>query len=58
VAELPRLDRPGETGALRSFDDGRYQLAGPLVLGFLLIVCALEQIVPAQRRPGCSSPPG
>jgi sterol desaturase/sphingolipid hydroxylase (fatty acid hydroxylase superfamily) len=41
----------GQTGALRSFDDGRYQLAGPVVLGFLLIVCALEQIVPAQRRP-------
>jgi sterol desaturase/sphingolipid hydroxylase (fatty acid hydroxylase superfamily) len=41
----------GQTGVLKSFDDGRYQLAGPVVLGFVLTVCVLEQIVPAQRRP-------
>jgi hypothetical protein len=35
----------------RSFDDGRYQLAGPVVLGFVLTVCVLEQASPAQRRP-------
>ena len=41
----------GQTGVGRSFDDGRYQLAGPVVLGFVLTVCVLEQIFPAQRRP-------
>lgn len=39
------------TGVARSFDAGRYQLAGPVVLGFVLTVCVLEQIFPAQRRP-------
>ena len=41
----------GQTGVGRSFDDGRYQLAGPVVLGFVLTVCVLEQAFPAQRRP-------
>ena len=40
-----------QTGVARSFDDGRFQLAGPVVLGFVAAVCILEQIVPAQRRP-------
>jgi hypothetical protein len=37
----------GRTTALKSFGDGRYQLAGPVVLGFVLTVCVLEQIFPA-----------
>ena len=41
----------GQTGVARSFDDGRFQLAGPVVLGFVLAVCVLEQLRPAQRRP-------
>jgi sterol desaturase/sphingolipid hydroxylase (fatty acid hydroxylase superfamily) len=41
----------GQIGVARSFDDGRFQLAGPVVLGFVLAVCVLEQIRPAQRRP-------
>ncbi len=35
----------------RSFDASRYNLAGPVVLGFVLTVCVLEQVFPAQRRP-------
>ena len=35
----------------RFFDAGRYNLAGPVVLGFVLTVCVLEQVFPAQRRP-------
>jgi hypothetical protein len=30
-----------DTGVARSFDDGRYQLAGPAVLGFVLVVGVL-----------------
>ena len=41
----------GQTGVGRSFNAGRYQLAGPVVLGFVLTVCVLEQVFPAQRRP-------
>ena len=41
----------GQTGVARSFDAGRFQLAGPIVLGFVLAVCVLEQLRPAQRRP-------
>jgi hypothetical protein len=37
-----------ETGVARSFDAGRYNLAGPVVLGFVLTVCVLEQVFPAQ----------
>ena len=40
-----------QIGVVKSFDDGRYQLAGPAVLGFVLVVCVIEQIWPAQRRP-------
>jgi sterol desaturase/sphingolipid hydroxylase (fatty acid hydroxylase superfamily) len=40
----------GQTGFARSVDAGRFQLAGPVVLGFVLAVCVLEQIRPAQRR--------
>ena len=40
-----------QTGVARSFDAGRYQLAGPVVLGFVLTVCVLEQVFPAQRLP-------
>ena len=39
------------TGVARSFDAGRYNLAGLVVLGFVLTVCVLEQVFPAQRRP-------
>ena len=41
----------GPTGVTWSVNAGRYQLAGPVVLGFVLAVCVLEQIFPAQRRP-------
>ena len=51
VAELPRLDPLAATGVARSFDAGRYNLAGPVVFGFVLTVCVLEQVFPAQRRP-------
>ena len=40
-----------QSGVARSFDAGRYNLAGPVVLGFVLTVCVLEQVFPAQRRP-------
>jgi sterol desaturase/sphingolipid hydroxylase (fatty acid hydroxylase superfamily) len=40
----------GQTGFAQSVDAGRFQLAGPVVLGFVLAVCVLEQIRPAQRR--------
>jgi hypothetical protein len=36
-----------QTGVARSFDAGRYNLAGPVVLGFVLTVCVLEQVFPA-----------
>lgn len=39
-----------QTGVASSLDDGRFQLAGPVVLGFVLAVTVLEQIRPAQRR--------
>lgn len=41
----------GRGGLARSVDAGRFELAGPVVLGFVLAVCVLEQIRPAQRRP-------
>jgi sterol desaturase/sphingolipid hydroxylase (fatty acid hydroxylase superfamily) len=40
----------GQTGVARSFDAGRFELAGPAVLGFVLVICVIEQIRPAQRR--------
>ena len=44
-------DALGQSGVARSVNAGRFQLAGPVVLGFVLTVCVLEQIRPAQRRP-------
>jgi sterol desaturase/sphingolipid hydroxylase (fatty acid hydroxylase superfamily) len=41
----------GRSGAVRSIDAGRFELAGPVVLGFVLAVCVVERINPAQRRP-------
>jgi sterol desaturase/sphingolipid hydroxylase (fatty acid hydroxylase superfamily) len=41
----------GHSGLARSVDDSRFELAGPVVLGFVLAVCVIEQIWPAQRRP-------
>jgi sterol desaturase/sphingolipid hydroxylase (fatty acid hydroxylase superfamily) len=38
-------------GPLRSIRAGQFELAGPVVLGFVLVVVGLEQIWPAQRRP-------
>jgi sterol desaturase/sphingolipid hydroxylase (fatty acid hydroxylase superfamily) len=35
----------------RSIAAGRYQLAGPVVLAFVALVFAIEQLRPAQRRP-------
>jgi sterol desaturase/sphingolipid hydroxylase (fatty acid hydroxylase superfamily) len=40
-----------QVGLARSIDAGRFELAGPVVLGFVLVVCVIEQICPAQRRP-------
>jgi sterol desaturase/sphingolipid hydroxylase (fatty acid hydroxylase superfamily) len=41
----------GQDGITHSVNAGRVQLAGPAVLGFVLAVCLLEQLFPAQRRP-------
>jgi sterol desaturase/sphingolipid hydroxylase (fatty acid hydroxylase superfamily) len=41
----------GQSGVARSVNAGRFQLAGPVVLGFVLAVCVIEQFRPAQRRP-------
>jgi sterol desaturase/sphingolipid hydroxylase (fatty acid hydroxylase superfamily) len=38
-------------GVAKSINAGRYELAGPAVLGFVAVVCVIEQIRPAQRRP-------
>ena len=38
-------------GITRAVDAGRFELAGPAVLGFVLAVCITEQIWPAERRP-------
>jgi sterol desaturase/sphingolipid hydroxylase (fatty acid hydroxylase superfamily) len=40
----------GQFGIARSVDAGRFELAGPAVLGFVLVICVIEQIRPAQRR--------
>jgi sterol desaturase/sphingolipid hydroxylase (fatty acid hydroxylase superfamily) len=44
-------DALGQVGLARSVAAGRFELAGPAVLGFVLAVCVTEQICPAQRRP-------
>jgi sterol desaturase/sphingolipid hydroxylase (fatty acid hydroxylase superfamily) len=41
----------GGTGVARSVDAGRYELAGPVVLGFVAIVIVIERLWPAERRP-------
>jgi sterol desaturase/sphingolipid hydroxylase (fatty acid hydroxylase superfamily) len=41
----------GQSGVARSVNAGRFQLAGPVVLGFVLAVCVIEHVRPAQRRP-------
>ncbi len=38
-------------GIAQSINASRYELAGPLVLGFVFVVTVIEQIWPAQRRP-------
>jgi sterol desaturase/sphingolipid hydroxylase (fatty acid hydroxylase superfamily) len=38
-------------GPFRAIRDGQGELAGPIVLGFVLAVFVVEQIVPAERRP-------
>jgi sterol desaturase/sphingolipid hydroxylase (fatty acid hydroxylase superfamily) len=38
-------------GIAKAVNAGRFELAGPAVLGFVLAVCVTEQIWPAQRRP-------
>ena len=40
-----------EFGVARSIDASRFQLAGPVVLGFVLVVFLIEQAFPAVRRP-------
>jgi hypothetical protein len=40
-----------QSGVASSINAGRYELAGPAVLGFVFLVCVIEQIAPAQRRP-------
>jgi hypothetical protein len=44
-------DALGQTGVARSVSAGRFELAGPVVLGFVLTVCVIERIRPAERRP-------
>ena len=41
----------GRPGLARAVSASRFELAGPVVLGFVLVVCVIEQIWPAQRRP-------
>jgi sterol desaturase/sphingolipid hydroxylase (fatty acid hydroxylase superfamily) len=41
----------GRPGLARAVSASRFELAGPVVLGFVLTVCVIEQIWPAQRRP-------
>ena len=40
----------GQSGVARSVNAGRFELAGPVVLGFVLAICVIEHIRPAQRR--------
>jgi sterol desaturase/sphingolipid hydroxylase (fatty acid hydroxylase superfamily) len=41
----------GTTGVGSSISAGRYELAGPAVLGFVTLVLVVEQVWPAERRP-------
>jgi sterol desaturase/sphingolipid hydroxylase (fatty acid hydroxylase superfamily) len=38
-------------GVARSVNAGRFELAGPVVLGFVLVIVLVEQVRPAVRRP-------
>jgi len=38
-------------GPARSISAGRYQLIGPVMIGFVLVVFTIEQLWPAERRP-------
>ena len=38
-------------GPARSISAGRFQLIGPVVIGFALVVFSIEQLWPAERRP-------
>jgi len=44
-------DALGRSSVIQAVNASRFELAGPVVLGFVLIVCVIEQIRPAQRRP-------
>jgi TRAP-type C4-dicarboxylate transport system permease small subunit len=37
--------------AARSISAGRFQLVGPVVIGFVVVVFTIEQLWPAERRP-------
>jgi sterol desaturase/sphingolipid hydroxylase (fatty acid hydroxylase superfamily) len=41
----------GESGPVRSVRAGEFQLAGPAVLAFVVVVFLIEQVRPAERRP-------
>jgi sterol desaturase/sphingolipid hydroxylase (fatty acid hydroxylase superfamily) len=41
----------GQYGPARSVRGGQVELAGPVVLGFVLLVFLIEQVRPAERRP-------
>jgi len=41
----------GESGPVHSIRAGEFQLAGPVVLAFVVVVFLIEQVRPAQRRP-------
>jgi sterol desaturase/sphingolipid hydroxylase (fatty acid hydroxylase superfamily) len=41
----------GSSGVVSSIDAGRFELAGPVVLGFVLVVFLIERAWPAVRRP-------
>jgi sterol desaturase/sphingolipid hydroxylase (fatty acid hydroxylase superfamily) len=41
----------GGSGVVRSVNAGRFELAGPAVLGFVALVTVIEQMWPAERRP-------
>jgi sterol desaturase/sphingolipid hydroxylase (fatty acid hydroxylase superfamily) len=41
----------GRSGAAQSIGAGRAELAGPVVIGFVLAVFCVERLRPAQRRP-------
>jgi sterol desaturase/sphingolipid hydroxylase (fatty acid hydroxylase superfamily) len=40
----------GQSGVAPSVDAGRFELAGPAVLAFVLVVSVIEQLFPAQRH--------